>query len=617
MSTVLPPDRRPAGPTDQSLLGAGPDTTGSAAVAGRGPGGEPGAGGRRARLVGHHLALLLVLAAVLPIVGFDAVWSADEGALLYQATAVADGRGWTFAHPFPEVDPGGRWFPIHLSVFATDGGYVVLGKHTVLVRLVGAVHGIGGYPAVLGLSMLSGLAAASAAAKLAGRLDRRAAVPALWLTGVASPLFLSSYVAWAHTLAAALVGLAIVGLTTQRASGPGSPPIGAWLAGGVALGSAMLFRTEAVLAGIALAMALAWPAVRPGRPGRRRPTVGRLAPAATAAIATAIGTVVDTATAVDRLGPVRQPGDRWGGLAGRIEAFGHTWLRPDFSSEPHHLLLLVCAAAVIAAGIAARRRPADDPLVLVLLAAAVGALAARFVVSPTALIPGLVVAFPLLFAGLALLRRSDLRRGQAEVLGLFTVLFWGAVLATQYRHGGGGEWGGRYFAIGLPAIVPVASLGLLRAADSIGGRSRRGVAGLVAVVAVLPVTMGALGMSEARERTRAIVDRVDAALVDPGPDALGAEPDRPVVLTTLAPLGRWAWEDVDHSRWLLVTDDDVAEAAARLDGAGVDRLVLVSEAVEDDLDRLAPWYRPIEELPPPGTPGAGLNRIVVAVRAAG
>ncbi|MEM9561287.1 MAG: hypothetical protein AAGA93_01635 [Actinomycetota bacterium] len=645
MSTTLPPDRTPTGPTDESVIDAADDRAhfsgagnakrehsadsdhsehrdhGEHGVSGdhsRHRVGDDcrvgGARGDRRMLLGHQLALALVLATVLPIVGTDAVWSADEGALLYQATAVADGRGWTFPHPFPEVDPDGGWFPIHLSVFATDGGYVVLGKHTVLVRLVGAVNGIGGYPAVLGLSILSGLVAASAAARLAGRLERRAAVPALWLTGVASPLFLSSYVAWAHTLAAALVGWALVGLTTERSGGRSGPPIGGWLAGGLALGLAMLFRTEAVLAGLALTLALAWPAVRPLRRSRWRSTVGGLAPSAIAAVSTAVGTAVDTVTAIDRLGPVRPPGDRWGGLAGRIEAFGHTWLRPDFSSEPHHLLLLGSAAAVIAAGIVARRRPADDPLVLSLLAGGVGALALRFVASPTALIPGLIVAFPVLFTGLALVRRSDLRRGRAETLALFTVLFWGAVLATQYRHGGGGEWGGRYFAIGLPAVIPLSTLGLLRAADSVAGPSRRRVLGLVAIVALLPVTMGLLGMAEARERTRAIIDRVDVSLVDPGPDALGEEPDRPVVLTTLAPLGRWAWEDVDRSRWLLVTDDDVAEAGARLNDAGVEQLVLVSESADDDLGQLAPWYAPIGPLPEAGTPGAGLDRIVIPVR---
>ena len=222
---------------------------------------------------------------------------------------MAEGRGWTFAHPFPAVDPDGTWFPIHLAGFTDDGEYIVLGKHALFVRLVGAVNGVGGYAGVLGLSALAQLVAAAASARLAGRIDRRAAVPALWLTGVASPLFLSAYVAWAHTLGAASIGWALVGLTTDTDAGDGAGAdpdadvrvgagIGAhtdpvWsgvaasavagsrslsvspahVAGAVALGAAVLVRTEALLAGVAVTAALGWPTVR-AVAARRRPRSG-------------------------------------------------------------------------------------------------------------------------------------------------------------------------------------------------------------------------------------------------------------------------------------------------------------------------------------------------------
>ncbi|MEL6985536.1 MAG: hypothetical protein AAFO29_24100, partial [Actinomycetota bacterium] len=262
-------------PTDPTVAGSDPEAGHDPAA---GAGAAAPAIGRGRRLF-HHLAVAVVLAAVLPLAGTNAVWSADEGALLYQATAVAEGEGWTFDHPFPAADPEGSWFPIHLSSFAADGGYVVLGKHTVLVRLVGAVHGLGGYPAVLALSVLAAFVTAAATARLARRLDRAAELPALWLAGVASPLFLSAYVAWAHTLAAALVAWSLLGLTTRWSgpwsrgqdhsvgSDPGPPPpsterpsrrrltvieIGAALA----LGLSCLLRTEATLAAIALTLTL-------------------------------------------------------------------------------------------------------------------------------------------------------------------------------------------------------------------------------------------------------------------------------------------------------------------------------------------------------------------------
>jgi hypothetical protein len=591
MSTLLPSDL----PPDRSP-----------ATAGDRPRPPSGVGGpdRRTRLR-HHLALAIILAAVLPVAGTNSVWSADEGALLYQASAVAEGRGWTFDHPFPAADPAGRWFPIHLSSFATDGGYIVLSKHTLLVRLVGFLHGAGGYVAVVGLSVVGALAAAAATARLAARIDRRATLPALWLAGIASPLFLSAYVAWAHTVAAALVGWALVWLTW-----PGrSHRYPALLAGAAALGGACLLRTEATLAAAAVTMALVIPAL--GRLRARRPireVTGAATPAALAAVATVAGFGLDRVTAIGRAGPVVPPGDRWGGVIGRLEGFSHTWLRPDFSDRPRHLLLLGAAAAVIGAGIAARRPGAGPTRVVALLALGCGALLARAVVSPVALIPGLVVAFPLLFAGLVQLRRADLSRPTASASASFLALFWGAVLATQYRYGGGGEWGGRYFALGLPAAIALATPPLIRATDGLRGRDRRQVLVLTAAVALIPVAMGILGLRDSRNQTRAILDRVDATLADPG-DGSG----RPVVVTTLAPLGRWAWEDVDRSRWLLVDEEDLAEVGSRLRSLGVERVAFVTDSVDAELPRLARHYRPDTPVPP--GPGAGLDRVVIPLRA--
>lgn len=590
----------------------------------------------------HVLALSVVLAALVPVAGLGSVWSADEGALLYQATAVAEGRGWTFDHPFPEADPTGRWYPIHLSGFAADGGYVVLGKHTVLVRLAGLAHRLGGYGAVVALSVAGAIAAAAATARLTSRVDRRSAAPALWLAGTASPLLLGAYVAWAHTLAAALVGWGLVGLTTEWPAGRTNERTWSWpwpwLAGAGALGAACLLRTEATLAAGAATLALALPLGRAR--GRAAPTlseapggarwVDAALPPALAGIGTAIGYGLDRTTAIERTGPVVPPGDRWGGLAGRLDGFLHTWLRPDFSSDPEHLLLLASATAVICAGIVARRDPGDprrdpgDPgRVLGLLGLAVGFLSARALISPVALIPGLVVAFPVLFTGLALTRRPDLDRPTGPALGTFVALFWGAVLATQYRYGGGGEWGGRYFALGLPAALALATPPLVRAIDQFGHhlddrptdpfghRNRRLLLASGAVITLLPVTMGILGLRHSRAGTEAITGRVDAALVDPGDGS-----DRPVVVTTMAPLGRWAWSDLDRSRWLLVQDvADLPEVAERLHSLGVKRLVFATQNAADELDPLAAWFVPIGPLDT--DPTTNLDEIVIPLQAIG
>lgn len=665
MSTTLPTDPAAVGPNPEPGPPGWPDQPkrfGSVTATTSGP----------TRLVWHHLFLAFVLGAVLPLAGTNAVWSADEGALLYQANAVAEGQGWTFEHPFPAADPDGSWYPIHLASFADDGRYLVLGKHTVLVRLAGAVHSIGGYGAILALSVLAAFVAAAGTARLAGRLDPRAAAPALWLAGVASPLFLSAYVAWAHTLAAALIAWSLVGLTdrwsdrpepqvgvsggtaapvgradqpTGRTGSPAPPALTGRLrrlppateaVAALALGVSCLFRTEATLAAIALTMVMlaapilglrpapsqdrahaqarAWPPPPADRAERRltlrRPDPSELVPGTLAGVATVAGFTIDRATSIGRLGPVRPPGDRWGGLVGRVEGFVHTWLRPDFSPAPQHLLLIVAAVSMMAAAVAVRRStPVDGGPAVALLGVAAGAVLVRFLIEPTALIPGLVVAFPLLFAGLALLRRRDLAAGATPILAGFVVLYWLAVLATQYRYGGGGEWGGRYFALGLPAAVAMASVGLVRAVGALDSSARRRILALGTVAAMLPVAMGILGLRAARVRTEALTDRVAAELVEAGDGA------QPVVLTTLDPLGRWAWQDVDGGRWLLVGEDDLAAAGSRLRELGVERLLVVSGQAEDDLERLGEWYAPIDPLP--DVEPSDLARVVVPVEQTG
>lgn len=72
------------------------------------------------RLSLHGLALAATLATLYLLVGPTAQFSSDEGAAVLQARAVQDG-GWFLDHPFPEVDPDGRWFPLEKSAARPDG----------------------------------------------------------------------------------------------------------------------------------------------------------------------------------------------------------------------------------------------------------------------------------------------------------------------------------------------------------------------------------------------------------------------------------------------------------------------------------------------------------------
>ena len=589
----------------------------------------------------HQLFLAMVLFALIPVAGLGAVWSADEGALLYQLDAVVAGRGWTFSHPFAAVDQSGTWFPIHLASWAAGSGpeqwgpvgdcwstadrcrYVVLAKHAGYLHLSAGLYRVGGYGALIAASVASTVAAAAATARLAAMVDRAAAVPALWIAGLASPLFMASYVAWGHTLAAALIGWAAVLLlgSDRRAARRG--------AGLTLLFLACLVRTEAPLAGLAIGFGLivvsfaeSWAILRSGRPsptaigiepgagasGRdgdrdglhEPPSVPSLISACrdqrltgAAAVATAVaGVIVDRLTDVPTEGPVEPIaiGEAFGFLAGRVEAFTITWLQPAYGSDPRDLLILAAAALTLVAGVLARRGPTASTGATAAMAAAVLALGARFVVAPGALVPGLVVAFPVLFAGLLLLDRKTIVADRAMVLLAPFCLYCGAVLATQYRHGGGGEWGGRYFAVGLPLGTAAATVGLVRAGALFARPTRRSLGGLVVVSMVLLSTMGLLGLRAVRHQTANLAIDIDRAL-----DPLERAGDEPVVVTTVHGLGRWMWRDVDRGRWLRVPEGELAAAGSRLRSLGVDALVLVSADPARETELLGRSYRPDTE----------------------
>ncbi len=544
-----------------------------------------------------------MLFALLPVAGLRAVWSADEGALLRQVDHLEAGNGWVFDHPFPEADPGGSYAPIHLSSWADrdecpspeTGCHrtIALAKHVIYLWIATGLYGLGGYGAIVVLSVAGTVAAAIAAGRLAGSVEPSAATPALWLTGLASPLLINSYVAWAHTVGAALVGWALYGLTRHARSadrsGIGAPRWLGPVAGSVALAAAPTVRTEGALAGIAIGLGLLTVGLLPihrDRPAARRQG---LATGALALVATGGGIAIDALTATPTGGPTEAVGldESHGFLAGRFEALSITWLQPGYDGHPADLAILVAAAAVLAAAVAARRGPDGIAVVRPLLVAAVVALALRMLVAPGALVPGLVMAFPVLFAGLILLRRRDLADPRLAELVLPFALFCAAVLATQYRYGGGGEWGGRYFAIGLPLGVAAATVGLVRAARRFPTDARRQLGALLLASIALLGSMGLYGLRSVRHRTAELGRQLEASLVAPGDGD-----DRPVVVTTIDAFPRWLWSDLDRARWLRVPEDDLGSLADRLRSLGIEGFTLVSTRPDQDAARLGPWFQP-------------------------
>lgn len=526
-----------------------------------------------APLWAHAVALGLVLLALLGMISGRGLFSADEGALAAQVRQLHDQGTWVVPHPFPEVDPSGEAFPYDLSQPTDDGGAPFV-KHTVYPMLATPLFGLGGIEALRILSLLGAVAAALSGAGVAGFVRPGLGRATLWVVGLGSPLVFDSYLLIAHTLGAAAVTTALlVGLRTvagQRVRWALLVPVLVLLAG--------LLRNEAILYGLAMVAAF-------GAHGVRRRDPGALVVAVGAGVGAVGAKFIDgllTQAVVADARPIGVPAGSSDGvvglIGGRVDALVTTVLAPSYGGRPlAGLLVLLVGGLLVAAALVARRPVVVDVgLVTVLATAAALCAALRLVLVPIGLIPGLLAAFPLLLVGGCLLRRDEVRGAAALVAGTGGT-FVLAVLATQYATGGSGEWGGRYFAIALPTLVPLALAGLVATAERY---PRPEVRRLTVALVVVTACFAAAGIASLRavvEGTDAIVTQV--ASVAEGTDAGDGGP--PVVLTTGNALARLSWEHVPDGRWLLVDEAAVGEYADRLRDAGIDRLVFVG----DDPDR--------------------------------
>lgn len=503
----------------------------------------------------HLAALAVVLLAVMPLIGTASSFSADEGAAIVQARSLARGDGWIVSHPVPEADPTGAAYPLELSERGAKGT-APFAKHPLYALLLAGADRAAGMTGMVLFSVLGTVAAAGLAALLARRLDPAIARPTLWAVGVASPLFFDGYLVIAHALGAAAAAAAV--LAAAAAFERRRPAVA--LAVAPCMVAAVLLRTEAVFVALGLALAVATVVGA----GARRDRLIALLVAGGSLMGAAVGKVGEGAwvsSIVGRgaagTGPTN-PVAGSGFLADRRQAFVLTWLRPSYDARHvvDLLLVLMLAALVLGAYTVRRGRPGAAAMVASAGASAVAAL----VLAPGNVVPGLLVACPLIAAGSLLLGRDTFGSATARLAAVTSAVYAACVLATQYSTGGSGEWGGRYFALALPLAVPVLVLAVRNA----------GCRPLVVGLVVCSLAMGVMAVGSLRSTHRfgaALVAAVDRA----------AGPDRPVVVTTAPLMPRLAWPTFDHQRWLLSRPDDLGDLVGRLRGAGVTRFTFVAQ----------------------------------------
>lgn len=507
----------------------------------------------------HAVALLVALCALIPLVDNDEFAIPDEGLYAAQADNLAHGS-WAQPRPTAAIDEEGNWFVLSGSIIVGDNA-IPYARRPLYPFVLTPFWSIGGVAGSMVLSVLGTWIAACASSAIGCTFNRRTALPSLWLVGLGTPLLFDAYLAVGHSIGAAFAALAALGvLRCQQSRAPFSTQWFGWLAlGGIGAAAAVMFRSEGVIYVVALgSMALLVAALR-----RRRPTPQRSADAVAG-----IGLVVIATAAYamnymwsssiaqgapgDSTISARQPdflNAAWTGLA-------RPWY-PDNTAASAAMTLVLLTA--VAAPLVYRFLPRFKVLATGLIV--LGAISAAWnTVSSPRLISGLLPTVPWIVIGLLSIRRRDVARVGPVVILLSTGVFVLGVLATSYGFGGAAEWGGRFFHLAIPAIGPVAVLGLIALRAPLPHTIGR-IALAAIVVTTASLSLSALRANQQlRTETRQLVDVAAQA-------ATGVAESGARVLATTSADGtpRLLWRERSE-RSPLLTADGLINLAGLLNG---------------------------------------------------
>lgn len=401
------------------------------------------------------LGLAVLLVAVVPIATDGHILMSDEGVYLAQARELSHGS-WSAERTNLDIDRAGALTPV------TDGGAVAdrvvrYAKHPLFPLVLTPAYRVAGPTGPLLVSVFGAWSAAVVAAFIARLLKQECAPWVLWLAGIGSPLFFDAYIVVAHTLAAACAGLAFLGVSRAL---DGSRPRHLLYAL-PAVAAVVALRSEglifaAILGAVVVVMSLGWPPFRKVSWSTTAVGAGVLAVGGLTYLAekVAVSRIIDSDLTPSPLSSLN---------SAAMDPLSGAWaslLRPFYGGwESATLILPLVVLGVWLAAIALRILPTRPLLSLVAIsAAAIASIGLWF--WPPGLVTGLLVTSPLILPGLIWLTLADLGR-PVVTRALFVV---GAtavgVVLLNYRVGGAAEWGGRFFHLLLPILLPVALLGL-------------------------------------------------------------------------------------------------------------------------------------------------------------
>ncbi len=531
----------------------------------------------------HAVLLGVLLCALVPIVDNGTPAAVDEGVYAAQAANLSKGN-WAGPRPLPRLDPDGHRGALIDSVIVGDQ-WIPYARQPLYPVLLTPWYRFGGYRGMLILSIIGTLGAAVAAAAIGRIIDHRFALPSLWITGIGTPLLFDAYVVLGHSIAAAAAGL--VGYSLLRAWGfhPDGVARSAsprwWLV--CVLGTVMLvmLRSEgAVVAGAVSVVGVALSIS--GLPHHPRLRWGTLVPAISvgltgvaAYLLNARWTSVIIGQAFGGAGSVRRETDP---LAQVWISILRPWGIDNRYASAATALLVICS---IGAALCLRLLPRRPSLAVgLLLMATLGAVAHNL--ERQELISGLFATIPIVVIGLILIPRLTLADFPIRFLLGSVALSTTTIVWTSYGTGGTAEWGGRFYHVLIPFLVPASVAGLHHGLSMLPVRLRP-----ISIVAA--ITMTSL-VSLSALRTMAdykSFDQSEVTAVTHYRQQVGLE--MPVVFATVQSSGltRLFWRDLIDAA-PIVNGGNIGGLNQMLptaDRIGIDELMVIT-----DVDRFTFEY---------------------------